>query len=278
MRDAIGRIPDGEYSYQDRLDDDGITDEPVPIAATITIEGESATVDFAGSAAQVRGSVNAVYAVTVSAVAYVLRTLAPDDTPMNAGAMRPITVLAPEGSVVNATPPAAVAAGNVETSQRIVDVLLGALAAALPDMVPAASYGTMSNMTLGGTDPRSGAPFAYYETIAGGMGARPTADGLDAVHCHMTNTLNTPIEALEFSAPVRDRVRDVDHGGPAPFRAIRPCRRRERRAGRGYVAAGRRGAAAPEQMQRAPGEGRHGEYPHAGGRRVGRGWRRMIPQ
>jgi len=122
---------------------------------------------------------------------------------VNAGSMRPITVLAPEGSVVNAGPPAAVAAGNVETSQRIVDVLFGALAAALPHTVPAASYGTMSNVTLGGAAPRSGAAFAYYETIAGGMGARPSADGLDAVHCHMTNTLNTPIEALEFGAPVR---------------------------------------------------------------------------
>ncbi len=203
VRDAIRRIPDGVYTYEDRLDDDGVTDAPVPIVAAVTVEGDSTTVDFTGSAAQVRGSVNAVYAVTVSAVAYVFRTLVPGDAPLNAGTMRPITVLAPEGTVVNAQLPAAVAAGNVEASQRIVDVVFGALASALPDTVPAASYGTMSNVTLGGTDPRTRAPFAYYETIAGGMGARPSADGLDGVHCHMTNTLNTPIEALEFSAPVR---------------------------------------------------------------------------
>jgi N-methylhydantoinase B len=145
-------------------------------------------------------------------VAYVFRTLVPGDAPLNGGTMRPITVLAPEGTVVNAAPPAAVAAGNVETSQRIVDVLFGALAPALPDAVPAASCGTMSNVTLGGIDPRTGEPFAYYETIAGGMGARPSADGLDGVHCHMTNTLNTPIEALEFSAPVRVLRYEVRRG------------------------------------------------------------------
>jgi N-methylhydantoinase B len=121
-------------------------------------------------------------------------------------------VIAPEGSLVNAQAPAAMAGGNVETSQRIVDVVLGALAQALPDRIPAASYGTMSNLTIGGVDPRTGQPFAYYETIAGGMGARPWADGLDATHCHMTNSLNTPIEALEHAYPYRVRRYAVRRG------------------------------------------------------------------
>ena len=119
--------------------------------------------------------------------------------PLNAGCFAPITVIAPQDTIVNARPPHAVACGNLETSQRIVDVVFGALAQAMPDVVPAASQGTMNNLTLGGVDPATGEPFAYYETIAGGMGARPGADGVDAVQVHMTNTLNTPIEALEFS-------------------------------------------------------------------------------
>ena len=117
--------------------------------------------------------------------------------------MNPITVSAPQGTIVNAVPPAAVAGGNVECSQRITDVLLRALAQAAPQRIPAASYGTMSNLTIGGLDPRTGAPFAYYETIAGGMGARPGSDGIDGVHCHMTNSLNTPVEALEYAYPLR---------------------------------------------------------------------------
>src|SRR5256712_10676913 len=119
--------------------------------------------------------------------------------------MRPIRVIARPGTVVNARPPAAVAGGNVETSQRIVDVLLRALAQAIPDRIPAAASGTMNNLTIGGMDPRSGEPFAYYETIAGGMGARPTKDGVSGVHTHMTNSLNTPAEALEYAYPVRLR-------------------------------------------------------------------------
>src|SRR5205807_6467022 len=128
---------------------------------------------------------------------YVCRWLLAEDVPATAGLMRPIRVITPPGTVVNARPPAAVAGGNVETSQRIVDVLLRALAQAIPDRIPAASSGTMNNLTIGGTDPRTGRPFAYYETIAGGMGARPNADGLSGVHTHMTNSLNTPVEALE---------------------------------------------------------------------------------
>jgi N-methylhydantoinase B len=149
--------------------------------------------------------VNAVYAITYSACFYVMRCLLADDAPATAGLMNRVSVVAPEGTIVNARPPAAVAGGNVETSQRIVDVLLRALAKAIPQRVPAASYGTMSNLTVGGIDPRTNQPFTYYETTAGGMGARPGLDGMSGVHCHMTNSLNTPIEALEYAYPFRVR-------------------------------------------------------------------------
>jgi N-methylhydantoinase B len=161
------------------------------------------TVDFTGSSPQVQGSVNAVEAITWSACFYVFRCLLAEDVPATAGLMRPIDVIAPARTVVNSRPPAPVAGGNVETSQRIVDVLLRALAQAVPDRIPAAASGTMNNLTLGGTDPRTGEPFAYYETIAGGMGARPDRDGVSGVHTHMTNSLNTPAEALEYAYPFR---------------------------------------------------------------------------
>ena len=154
---------------------------------------------------QVEGSINAVEAITYSACFYVFRCLLAEDVPATAGLMRPIEVIAPRGTVVNARPPAAVAGGNVETSQRIVDVLLRALAQAIPERIPAAASGTMNNLTIGGMDPRTGEPFAYYETIAGGMGARPTKAGVSGVHTHMTNSLNTPAEALEYSYPLRVR-------------------------------------------------------------------------
>lgn len=202
-RRLIAGLPDGRYSFSDALDDDGVSDQPVSIHATVTIRGEQAEVDFSGTAPQQKGSVNAVYAITLSAVYYVFRCLLGLDVPNNAGCLRPIRVIAPEGTLVNALPPAPVAGGNVETSQRIVDVLLGALAQAAPDRVPAASQGTMNNLTIGGFDPQRGQPFAYYETIGGGMGARPDADGASALHSHMTNTLNTPAEALEYAYPLR---------------------------------------------------------------------------
>ena len=165
----------------------------------------SAEIDFAGSSPQVRGSVNAVYPITYSACFYMLRCLLGDDAPATAGLMNSVKVSRPEGTIVNATLPAPVAGGNVETSQRIVDALLRALAKAAPERVPAASYGTMSNLTVGGVDHRTNAPFTYYETTAGGMGARPGMDGIDGIHCHMTNSLNTPIEALEYAYPFRVR-------------------------------------------------------------------------
>jgi N-methylhydantoinase B len=172
-------------------------------------------VDFAGTAPQQRGNVNAPFAVTLSCCYFALRALTDPDIPANAGAHRPLEVRAPRGSLVDPEPPAAVSAGNVETSQRIVDVLLGALAQALPDRVPAASQGTMNNTLIGGIDDRTGRPFTYYETVAGGQGARPGADGMSGVHTHMTNTLNTPVEALELAYPLRvveSRLRDGSGG------------------------------------------------------------------
>jgi N-methylhydantoinase B len=200
---TIEAIPDGRYQFTDYLDDDGIEDARIPITATVTVRGCELTVDFEGSSPQVRGNINTVASVAKSATYYVVRCLMPDDAPMNHGTFAPVTVIAPSGTVVNARPPAAVAQGNVETSQRITDVLLGAFAQALPDVVPAASQGTMNNITAGGIDPRTRQPFAYYETMGGGMGARPGLDGLSGVHTHMSNTLNTPVEAFEYAYPMR---------------------------------------------------------------------------
>jgi N-methylhydantoinase B len=215
MRRAIGALPRGAYTAEDFLDDDGTGSKEIPIRVRVEIDGERARVDFSGSAAQVQGAINAVEAITVSAVSYVFRTLIGGDVPASAGLMEPIEVFAPRGTVVNATHPASVAGGNVETSQRIVDVLYAALARAAPERIPAASQGTMNNLTIGGIDDRTGAEFAYYETVAGGMGARSLHDGMSAVHTHMTNSLNTPAEALEYAYPLRVREYGIrrDSGG-----------------------------------------------------------------
>ncbi|HKM91459.1 MAG TPA: hydantoinase B/oxoprolinase family protein [Candidatus Acidoferrales bacterium] len=205
MRATLRGIPPGRYTAEDFLDDDGVTREPVRIRVSIRVRGERARVDFTGSAPQCAGSINAVEAITVSAVFYAFRCLLDEQVPATAGLLRPIRVIAPAGSVVNARPPCAVAGGNVETSQRIVDTLLRALARALPRRVPAASQGTMNNVSFGGVDPRTRRAFAYYETIAGGMGARPGRDGISGIHTHMTNSLNTPVEVLEHVYPVRVR-------------------------------------------------------------------------
>ncbi len=220
MHEALGRIPNGEYHAEDTLDDDGYSETPLGIRVAIKIHDRQARVDFTGSAPACRGNVNAVMAITLSAVFYVFRCLLDEDVPACAGLMEPIHVFAPEGCLVHAQPPAAVAAGNVETSQRIVDVLLRALAQAVPERIPAASCGTMNNLSFGGMDPRTGEPFTYYETIAGGMGARPFADGFSGVHTHMTNSLNTPVEALESSYPVRVRRYSIRRrsGGVGRFR------------------------------------------------------------
>jgi N-methylhydantoinase B/oxoprolinase/acetone carboxylase alpha subunit len=211
-RAMLRRIPDGEYRFHDFLDDDGVTDEPVRIEAAVRIEDDEATVDFTGSSPQVTGSVNANYAIAVSAAMYCFRCLIAADVPYNAGLLRPIRVIAPERSVVNAGLPAAMAAGNVETSQRITDVILGALAKALPARIPAASSGTMNNLSFGGRDTLRNRPFAYYETIAGGMGASSRGPGRSATHTHMTNSWNTPIEAFEHEYPVRVRAYRIRGG------------------------------------------------------------------
>ena len=202
VRATIASIPKGSYAFEDALDDDGFSDKPVRIAVRIMIERDRATIDFTGSDPQVQGSVNANYAITLSATLYAFRCLVEQDVLYNSGVSRPLTVVAPEGTIVNCTRPSAVAGGNVETSQRITDVVLGALAKALPDRLPAASQGTMNNVTLGGID-RDGRRFAYYETIGGGMGGRRGLRGLSGVHTHMSNTRNTPVEAIEHYLPVR---------------------------------------------------------------------------
>ena len=205
VRAAIAELPDGTYRFEDRLDSDGAGDTDIPIRLTLTIDNDNARLDFTASADQTKGGVNAVRAITLSAALYVFRCLAPPGAPANHGCLRPIEVVTRPGSVVDALFPAAVAGGNVETSQRIVDVILGALAQAAPERIPAASQGTMNNIAMGGTDPRHGhgRAFAYYETLAGGMGAGPWGPGESAVHSHMTNTLNTPAEALEYAYPLR---------------------------------------------------------------------------
>jgi len=202
-RKAVDAIPDGEYAYEDFLDGDGTGATDIPVRLTMTVAGDSARLDFSASGDQVRGSVNAVRSITLSAVLYVFRALAGRDIPANAGCLRPIEVVTRPGSILDARFPAAVAGGNVETSQRAVDVILGALSLAMPGSIPASSQGTMNNLTIGGR--ADGKPFAYYETLAGGMGASPEANGESAAHSHMTNTLNTPVEALEYAYPMRVR-------------------------------------------------------------------------
>jgi N-methylhydantoinase B len=208
MAATLETIPNGIYRAVDFLDNDGVTPERLRIAVAIRIRGQSAEVDFSGSAVQCSGSVNAVEAITWSAVFYVFRCLLDEQVPATSGLMRSIHVIAPAGTIVNARPPAAVAGGNVETSQRIVDTLLHALSRAMPSRIPAASQGTMNNLSFGGKDARrggAGAPFAYYETIAGGTGGGPGIAGSSATQSHMTNTLNTPTEVLEHVYPVRVR-------------------------------------------------------------------------
>lgn len=202
---AVQQIPDGAYTFTDYLDDDGQGAESIPINLTLTIDGRSLRGDFAGTAAAVRGNVNAVPAIVSSAVVYCLRCVALElldgEIPMNEGLFDPLTLTIPSGSLLDPPRGHAVAAGNVETSQRIVDVVMGALAQALPNLIPAGSQGTMNNFTFGGDG--DGQPFAYYETLGGGIGAGSTAGGGNGMHSHMSNTRNTPVEALESAFPLR---------------------------------------------------------------------------
>jgi N-methylhydantoinase A/oxoprolinase/acetone carboxylase beta subunit len=219
--DAAEQLPGTEVEYTDYLDDDGWGAESLPITVRLRVNSGTLTVDFSGTAPQGKGCINAVAAVTHSAVLYVVRCLVGERVPTNQGCLEPVKMIIPEGSLLNPyargtagvdQPAAAVAAGNVETSQRVVDVLFGALARLAPDRVPAASQGTMNNLTFGGYDAVHGKTFAYYETMGGGMGARPGADGLSGVHVHMSNTRNTPIEALEMEMPLQVRRYSLRHG------------------------------------------------------------------
>lgn len=200
MRACLEGLPEGRYEFEDRLD------EGERIRAAITLKRRSAVVDFTGTSPQAAGPVNANYAITLAAVFYVFRCLLGEDVPANGGLLEPVEVIAPPGTLVNALPPAAMAAGNVETSQRITDALLGALAQAVPERIPAASQGTMNNLSFGG------AGFAWYETIAGGMGASAHAGGQSGVHTHMTNSWNTPVEAFEQAFPVLVRAYHIRRG------------------------------------------------------------------
>ncbi len=202
-RRAIEDIPDGSYHVLDYMDDDGLTEEPVPIEVTITVAGDGMKIDFTGTSPQRPGCINAPQAVTVSASLYAVRCIVGDDAPANQGCLRPVEIVTPVGTLVNPQPQRGVAGGNVETSQRITDVLLAAFAQALPELISAASQGTMNNLLIGGHDLARDKPFVYYETIGGGMGARPEKDGISGIHTHMTNTSNTPVEAMEFAFPLR---------------------------------------------------------------------------
>lgn len=218
MRALIARLPERPLAARDLLDDDGAGTFDLPIQVTLTRVGEELTVDFAGSAPQTRGNVNAVEAVTRAALLYALAAVAGEELPVNAGCLRPVRLLLPPATVVNAAWPAAVASGNVETSQRIVDTLLRALAEALPDRVPAASQGTMNNVSFGGQRPAGGA-WTWYETLGGGGGASARGAGLSAAHVHMSNTLNTPIETFERDLPVRVERYAVRRGSGGVGRA-----------------------------------------------------------
>jgi N-methylhydantoinase B len=211
MRATLKNIPDGEYSFEDYLEDDGLGRERIAIRVRINIEGDSALVDFSRTDPQSTGPVNSVRSVTTAAVYYCFRALLPEEVPTNDGCFRPIEIKTKKGTVVDALFPCAVSAGNVETSQRIVDVVLGALAQALPDIIPSASQGTMNNLAIGGESKKFGS-WSYYETIGGGMGAWKGGEGESAVHSHMTNTMNTPVEALEHSYPIRVTEYSVRRG------------------------------------------------------------------
>ncbi len=195
----LALLPPGDYRFTDYMDDDGVGGSDIPITVHVAISQQAINVDFSGTAAQVEGNINCPLSVTAAAVFYVFRCLLPPHAPACAGLFRPLKISAPPGCLVNAERPAAVAAGNVETSMRIVDALLGALAVALPEKIPAASQGSMNNIAMGAVTPR----WDYYETVAGGCGAHAHGQGLSGRHSHMTNTLNTPVENLEMHYPLR---------------------------------------------------------------------------
>jgi N-methylhydantoinase B len=211
-RAALRALPTGTYAFEDVMEGDGFSDEFLAVRCAVTLADGGISFDMTGTAAQVPGCVNTPLAVTESAALYVTRALVGGDIPANDGVRRAVTLVAPVGCLVNAESPHAVSGGNVETSQRITDVMLGALAQPAPGLIPAASQGTMNNFLVGGRNERTGVPFVYYETIAGGLGAGPRGPGASAVQSHMTNTLNTPVEALEYAFPLRVREYSVRRG------------------------------------------------------------------
>ena len=199
----IYAIPNGTYEFEDALDDDGFSRKKIHISLKLTIQGKRAVFDFSKSDAETTGPMNATHAITLACVAYAMRCLMKSVANTSTLSMTPIQVITKENTIVNAMHPRPVAGGNVETSQRVVDVIFGAFSKALPGKIPAGSCGSMNNIAFGGYDPSRKKNFAYYETIGGGMGGRPNAKGIDGVHTHMTNTLNTPIEVLESELPIR---------------------------------------------------------------------------
>ncbi len=269
MQQTVSEIPDGKYRFVDHLDDDGLQRSMIPIILEMTIEKDRAVLDFSERSDQVPGCVNAVRAITLSCVLYVFRCLIDQDIPANSGCLRPIRVITRPGSVLDAKYPAAVTGGNVETSQRIVDVILGALSKAVPERIPAASQGTMNNLSIGGKSPVSGQEFTYYETLGGGMGASMAKNGENGVHSHMTNTLNTPVEAIEHSYPLRVRAYGLrrNSGGAGKFsggeglireiEVLAPCEvtvLSERRSTQPYGLQGGRSGACGENLVKRDGK------------------------
>ena len=228
MLKRLAELPPGEYFAEDALDDDGVDGEPVPIRLKLTVAPEKLTLDFTGSARQRRGNINAVLPMTHSAVFFAVKILTDATIPANAGTFRPVEIRTPEECFLNAQHPAAVCAGNTETTQRVADTVLKAFAQLAPDRIPAASQGTMNLIGIGGRDPRNGRPYTYIETIGGGQGGRPMGPGQDGVQCNMTNTMNTPIEALEITYPLRVERYELREGSAGAGR---------NRGGRGLVRA-----------------------------------------
>jgi len=220
MRAMIAQLPPGHYTFTDYLESDGIVDEPIPIRVAIAVESNDIKVDFSGTSAATRGPVNCTRPVTLACVYYAIKSVVDPGLPSNEGAYRPIHVVTPPGSVVNPDFPAAVCQANINTAQRIVDAVLGALAHAVPDRVTAASSGSMNLFTIGGIDPGRGCYYSYVETCGGGQGAMHNQDGMDGVHTNMTNTRNTPVEVIEATYPLRvERYALVpDSGGPGRWR------------------------------------------------------------
>jgi len=239
IRAAVRQVPDGTYSFRDVLDNDGMGTHDIPIAVTVTIEGDRARFDWTGSGPQVRGNVNVTLNATQSAVYYVLKGMLDPDIPNNHGLIRAVEIAAPEGSIVNAVFPAAVA-GRANTAQRIIDVLIGALAQALPERAVGAANGANTTAVFFGTDPRSGRPYVYLETLGGGFGGRAAKDGKDGVQVHITNTSNLPVEAIETEYPLLVESYGLieDSGGAGRFRGGMGLRRVVRPIGHETVFSG----------------------------------------